>query len=139
MGGEIMASDPKRVHQVFQHIRLITAGDYPQVVSDDPKGPFRIVDRPWKEVSEPSKLAILQDAVDWSGITNRDQAHILLSHIDPGQISDAQRKQLIDMAAVKEPQEQATKDVAISGTLRARLNPPAAAPRPEPPRHERTH
>ncbi len=50
---------------------------------------------------EPSKLAILQDAVDWTGISNRDQAHILLSAIDPGQITDAQRNRLIDLATGK--------------------------------------
>jgi hypothetical protein len=128
-----MASDPKRVQQVMQHIRLITAGDYPQVQSDDPNGPFRIVERPWKEIPEPSKLAILQDAVDWTSISNRDRAHILLGQIDPGQISDAQRRQLIDMAAVKEPPQE-DQAAAIRGTLRARLNPPAARS-PEPP-HE---
>ena len=132
-----MPSDPKRLQHVMQHIQHIKAGDYPQIVSEDPRGPFRIVDRPWKEVPEPSKLAILQDAVDWSGITNRDQALILLGQIDPGQISDAQRKQLIDLA-VKEPEEHAAASAAIRGTLRARLNAPAAA-RPEQPKEpERT-
>jgi hypothetical protein len=47
---------------------------------------------------ESSKLAILQDAVNWQGITNRDQAHILLAEIDPGKISDAQRRALIEDA-----------------------------------------
>ena len=62
---------------------------------------YRIEERPWQEVRETSKLAILQNAVDWSGITNRDKAHILLAEIDPGKITDDQRNRLIDMAEVK--------------------------------------
>ena len=92
-----MASDAKRLEQAFDHIRRIKAGDYPAVVGRDNQ--YRIIERPWKDLAEASKLAILTEAVDWSGITNRDQAHILLSEIDPGRISDAQRNRLIDMTA----------------------------------------
>jgi hypothetical protein len=91
-----MPSDQKRLDQVFRHIEYIKAGDYPVIVGHDES--YRIVERPWKELAEPSKLAILQDAVDWTGITNRDQATILLSEIDLGRITDAQRTQLIDAA-----------------------------------------
>jgi polysaccharide deacetylase 2 family uncharacterized protein YibQ len=94
-----MPSDQKRLHEVYQHIRRIKTGDYPAIVGRDDQ--YRIVERPWDDLAEPSKLAILQDAVDWSGITNRDRAHILLAEIDPGKIPDAQRNRLIDMAQAK--------------------------------------
>lgn len=93
-----MASDQKRLNEVFRHIERIKAGDYPVIVGRADELSYRIVERPWKELAEPSKLAILQDAVDWSGITNRDMATILLSEIDPGKITDAQRTRLIDAA-----------------------------------------
>jgi hypothetical protein len=92
-----MTSDSKRVNEVMQHIRRIKAGNYPAVVGRD--GQYRIVERPFADLGEPAKLAILQDAVDWSGVSNRDRGSILLSVIDPGKITDAQRRQLIDMAA----------------------------------------
>lgn len=95
-----MASDQRRLDQVLRHIERIKAGDYAVIVGNSNEGNYRIVERPWKELAEPSKLAILQDAVDWSGITNRDQATILLSEIDPGWITDAQRTRLIDAATV---------------------------------------
>ncbi len=91
-----MASDEKSLKDAFQHILRIKEGTYPQVV-----GP-RIEERPWAEVPERSKLAILQDAVNWEGVSNRDQAHILLSEIDPGQITDSQRNQLIEAAVGKD-------------------------------------
>lgn len=94
-----MASDQKRLNEVFRHIERIKAGDYPAIVGRD--NDYRIVERPWHLLAEQSKLAVLLDAVDWSGITNRDQAHILLSEIDPGKIADAQRNWLIDMAQAK--------------------------------------
>jgi hypothetical protein len=80
-------------------IRRIKSGDYAAIVGRDNQ--YRIVERPWQDLAEPSKLAILQDAVNWSGITNRDRAHILLAEIDPGRIQDAQRNRLIDMAEAK--------------------------------------
>lgn len=95
-----MPSDQKRVNEVMRHIARIKAGNYPAIVGRDDS--YRIVERPWAEVTESAKLAILQDAVDWSGVTNRDQAHIILGEIDPGRITDAQRNRLIDMAAVNE-------------------------------------
>lgn len=94
-----MPSDQKRLHQVYEHIHRIKAGDYPAIVGRDEQ--YRIVERPWQNLAEPSKLAILQDAVDWSGITNRDRAHILLAEIDPGKIPDAERNRLIDQAQAK--------------------------------------
>ena len=91
-----MSSNQQRLHEAMRHIDRIKAGDYPAIVGNG--ATYRIVERPWAEIAEPSKLAILKDAVDWSGITNRDQAHILLSEIDPGKIPDAERNHLIDMA-----------------------------------------
>jgi len=96
-----MASDPKRIGQALEHIRRIKAGDYPVIMGNSAEagGGYRIEERPFQELPEPSQLAILQEAVDWSGITNRDQGHILLGEIDPGKITDAQRSRLIDLAA----------------------------------------
>ena len=108
-----MASDPKCVKQALQHIQRIKAGDYPVVTgtADD----YRIIDRPWKDLAEPSKLAILQDAVDWTGITNQDQSMILLSQIDPGKITDAQRTRLIDMAVGQDSYEAMLREAASYG------------------------
>lgn len=96
-----MASDQKRLSEVYRHIQLIKTSDYPVIMGNSIEGSssYRIVDRPWQELPEPSKLAILQDAVDWSGVTNRDQATILLSEVDPGKITNAQRTRLIEAAA----------------------------------------
>jgi hypothetical protein len=91
-----MPSNERRLHEAMRHIDRIKAGDYPAIVGN--RDDYRIVERPWAEIAEPSKLAILKDAVDWSEITNRDQAHILLSQIDPGKIPDAERNRLIDTA-----------------------------------------
>jgi hypothetical protein len=95
-----MPSDEKRLKEAFAHIMRIKEGTYPAVVGQDRD--YRIEERPWQDMPERSKLAILQDAVDWSGVSNRDQAHILLSEIDPGKISDAQRNRLIGMATNEE-------------------------------------
>lgn len=91
-----MSSDQRRLHEVMSHIRRIKGSDYPAIVGTD--GAYRIVERPWQGMPEASKLARLQDAVDWSGVTNRDQAHILLSEIDLGKIADDDRNRLIGMA-----------------------------------------
>jgi hypothetical protein len=95
-----MPSDEKRLSEVFNHIMRIKEGTYPAVVGRNQA--YRIEERPWQDMPERSKLAILQDAVDWSGVSNRDQGHILLSEIDPGKISDAQRNRLIGMATQEE-------------------------------------
>lgn len=94
-----MSSDQRRLQEVTGHIRRIKASDYPAIVGNG--GDYRIVERPWRDMPETSKLAILKDAVDWSGVTNRDQAHILLSEIDASKIPDAERNRLIDMAQDK--------------------------------------
>jgi hypothetical protein len=121
-----MPSDPKRVHQAYLHIERIKASDYPQVVgsSDDRDGGYKIVERSWKAIPEPSKLAMLLDAVDWSGITNRDRAHMLLAEIDPGQISDDQRRRLVEMAVAKE-RPQLSGEEAFNRLLDERWQTPA--------------
>jgi hypothetical protein len=91
-----MPSDQVRLSEVMSHVRRIKASDYPAIIGT--AGDYRIIERPWAEMPETSKLAILKDAVDWSGVTNRDQAHILLSEIDLGKIPDAERNRLIGMA-----------------------------------------
>ena len=91
-----MPSDQIRLSEVMSHIRRIKASDYPAIVGNG--GDYRIVERPWRDMPETSKLAMLKDAVDWSGVTNRDQAHILLSEIDPHKIPDGERNRLIGMA-----------------------------------------
>lgn len=96
-----MPSDQDRLRQVFDHIERIKSADYPAIVGLD--NDYRVAERPWRDMPERSKLAILQDAVDWSGITNRDQAHIILAEIDPGKIPDSQRNRLIDAATRSGP------------------------------------
>ncbi len=90
-----MPSDKDRLRQVFDHIDRLKAAKHPAIVGSD-KG-YQIVERPWAEVPERSKLAMLQD-LDWSNVTVRDRAHILLGQVDPGKISDVQRNRLIDEA-----------------------------------------
>lgn len=111
-----MASDPKQLKQVYQHIQRIKASDYAVIVGSHDE--YRIVERPFQELPEPSKLAILQDAVDWSGVTNRDQATILLSEIDPGKITDAQRSRLIETAAQSSYTEMLQEAAARGGIQR---------------------
>ncbi len=112
-----MASDRKRLDQVSQHIRRIKSSDYPIIQGNGLDGGYRIVERPWRDLPERSKLAILQDAVDWSGISNKDQAHILLSEVDPGKITDAQRNRLIDRAAATSSYQEILRDAAALGGL----------------------
>src|SRR5262245_35519718 len=77
VSGDDMTSDPDRINQAMQHIARIKAGNYPAIVGRD--GDYRIMERPWGDLAEPAKLAVLTDAVDWTGISNRDQSHILLA------------------------------------------------------------
>ncbi len=130
------SSDARRLQEAQRHIRQIKAADYPQILpsTEDRQGPYRIVERPWAQIPEGNKLAILRDAVDWSGITNRDQAALLLAAIDPTQINDADRNRLIDAAAGAAPQPHSSpghsREAAITGTLAKQFGP--ARPRPQP-------
>ena len=94
-----MTSDKKRLDQVYQHIARIKASDFPAIVgySFDGNG-YRVEERPFHDLAEPAKLAILQEAVDWSGVTYRDKAVILLSEIDLNKITPAQRARLNEEA-----------------------------------------
>jgi hypothetical protein len=89
-------SDPKRIDEALRHVEQIKGGTYPVVVGNP--GRYQIDERPWADMPDRNKLAILRGAVDWTGITNRDQAHVLLSEIDPGKIGDKERNRLVDMA-----------------------------------------
>lgn len=113
-----MSSDERKLASAMRHIERIKEGSYPSVVGRD--GNYRIEERPWQEMPERSKLAILQDAVDWSGVSNRDQGHILLSEIDPGKISDSQRNRLIDMAVSEGGYEELLEEKARAGTGRGK-------------------
>ena len=44
-------------------------------------------------------------SVDWSAISNRDRAMMLLAQIDPGRITDSQRNSLIEMAVRDAPDD----------------------------------
>lgn len=113
-----MASDPKRLQEVYKQIAAIKAASHPRVVSEGER--YEIVERPWREVREPSKLAILQDAVDWSGVTNRDRGHILLGEIDVGKVTDSQRIRLIEMATDRSDYEKMLGRAAQAGAGRGR-------------------
>ncbi|MDG3006448.1 hypothetical protein [Paludisphaera mucosa] len=113
-----MPSDERQLAHAVRHIERIKEGTYPAVVGRDSN--YRIVERDWKDMPEPSKLAILQDAVDWSGISNRDQGHILLSEIDPGKISDTQRNRLIDMAVSEDGYQEMLEEKAAAATGRGK-------------------
>ena len=103
----------KRLTEIFRRIGEIKAATYPAVVGRD--GSYDMVERPWIDLGESAKLAILQDAVNWSGISNRDMAHILLAEIDPGKITDMQRNRLIDMATSQKAEQKDTPDNAMEG------------------------
>ena len=111
-----MPSDERQLANAVRHIDRIKEGTYPAVLERD--GDYRIVERDWKDMPEPSKLAILQDAVDWSGVSTRDQGHILLSAIDPGKISDTQRNRLIDMAVSEDGYQELLEEKAAAATGR---------------------
>jgi len=98
-------SDPQRMDQVYRDIHRVRTDYYSWFLPshDRREGPFLVADRPWQDVPEPSKLIILQDTIDWSGISSKVQARILLAEIDPAKLADAQRHRLITMAGLKEP------------------------------------
>ena len=50
-----MASDEKKLAYAVRHIDRIKEGTYPAVLERD--GDYRIVEREWKDMPEPSKLA----------------------------------------------------------------------------------
>ena len=91
---------PDRLAEVRRQIRSLKLAEHPVVRLVHPEGPVehKIAWRGWDAVPEAGKLALLQDAVDWSGVTNRDMAHLLLGELDVGKLSAAQRDLLIRLA-----------------------------------------
>lgn len=111
-----MASDPKRLSEVFQHIQRIKSDDYLVRVGDQTSD--RFVECLWHDLPERSKLALLLDVVDWTGISNRDQAAIVFLEIYPGKITDAQRSLLIETAVQTSYEEMLEEASARGGTQR---------------------
>ncbi len=97
---QAMESDPERLAEVRQQIRALKLAEHPVMRLVYPEGPVehKIAWRSWADVAEASKLALLQDAVDWSGVSNRDMAHMLLGELDVGKLSAGQRDLLIRLA-----------------------------------------
>jgi hypothetical protein len=92
--------DPERVREVRQQIRALKAAKHPVVRLVHPEGPHehKVAFRAWAEVPESGKLSMLQDLVDWSGISNKSMASILLGELDVGKLSAGQRDLLIRLA-----------------------------------------
>lgn len=65
-----------------------------------PEGPHehKVAYRPWADVPEPAKLSMLHDLVDWSGISNKTMATILLGELDVGKLTTGQRDLLVRLA-----------------------------------------
>ena len=91
---------PDRLAEVRRQIRALKAAEHPVVRLVYPEGPHehKVAYRPWTDVPEPAKLALLQDLVNWQGISNRDMAHLLLGELDVGKLSAGQRDMLIRLA-----------------------------------------
>ena len=78
--------------------------------SEDNGRVFEMKSRPWGEVPEPAKLEYLSDMVDWTGVSDRDRAHILLKEVDVGKLSGGQRDRLIREAAREEPAKEPARE-----------------------------
>ena len=93
-------SDPDKLAEVRRQIRALKLAEHPVVrlVSPDWGSTHEVSWRPWAEIPEAGKLNMLQDLVDWQGISNRDMAHILLGELDVGKLSSGQRDLLIRLA-----------------------------------------
>jgi hypothetical protein len=93
-------SDPRQLNKALAQIRALKSAEHPVVRLVHPEGSslHTVAWRRWADVSESSKLSMLQDLVSWEGITNRDMAHILLGELDVGKLSPGQRDLLIRLA-----------------------------------------
>lgn len=93
-------SDLERLAEVRKQIRALKEAEHPVVRQVSPDGPVehKVAWQRWSQIPEPGKLSMLQDLVDWSGITNRDMAHMLLGELDVGKLSTGQRDMLIRLA-----------------------------------------
>jgi len=89
-----------RLTEVRQQVRALKLAEHPVVRLVHPEGPHqhKLAYRPWADIPEPGKLALLQDLVDWQGISNRDMAHLLLGELDVGKLNAGQRDTLIRLA-----------------------------------------
>jgi hypothetical protein len=97
----VKESDPKQLLLAMGAIRRLKDGSFPVAREVAGIGRFALLkfdDRPWSEIPESAKLAMLKDLVNWEGVTNKDQAHILLQELDVGKLSTEQRDQLIRQA-----------------------------------------
>ena len=103
-------SDPERLAEARGQIRALKIAEHPVVRLVFPEGPHehKLAYRPWADVPEPAKLSMLQDLVDWSGISNREMAHILLGELDVGKLTTGQRDLLIRLAEPRPTQEKMT-------------------------------
>jgi hypothetical protein len=92
--------DPERLAEVRRQIRALKAAEHPVVRLVFPEGPHehKLAYRPWADVPEPAKLSMLQDLVDWSGVSNKSMATILLGELDVGKLTSGQRDLLIRLA-----------------------------------------
>lgn len=94
-------SDPKRLAQARFEIDLLKRSDHSvanPVVGVGKLRLYRLDTRKWADVPEPAKLEMLKDMVNWEGITNRDQAHLLLGELNVGKLTRSQRDGLIQQA-----------------------------------------
>ena len=91
---------PDRLAEVRRQIRALKVAEHPVVRLVYPEGPHQhtVAYRPWPDVPEPAKLSMLQDLVDWSGVSNKSMATILLGELDVGKLTTGQRDLLIRLA-----------------------------------------
>ena len=91
---------PRRLGEVRRQIRALKIAEHPIVRLVHPDGPreHKLAYRAWADVAEPAKLSMLLDLVDWSGISNKAMAAILLNELDVGKLTSGQRDTLIRLA-----------------------------------------
>jgi hypothetical protein len=131
--------DPKRIEQLYRDIHRLRTEYYTRHVraSGQEEAPTLTIDVPWQELPEPGKLLLLQNAIDWSGIGSRVQGRILLSELDPGKLSDAQRQHLMAMAKVEPDVFERHGHRSAQETTSSTDKKQAADKQPEPPRRPR--
>src|SRR5271166_6283672 len=92
--------NPDRLAEVRRQIRALKVAEHPVVRLVYPEGPHehKVAYRAWADVPEAGKLSMLQDLVDWSGMSNKAMATILLGELDVGKLTSGQRDMLIRLA-----------------------------------------
>lgn len=127
------ATHPDRLAEVRRQIRALKAAEHPVVRLVYPEGPHehKVAYRAWADVAEGGKLSMLQDLIDWSGISNRSMATILLGELDVGKLTSGQRDMLIRLA---EPEP-----VASNGKVSLEELKQAARQRPQAHAKQRDH